>query len=201
MKKLSYQSIITYLFSALLIITFILDEIYRGGEKAPRILLIFITLLALKLFCKFTFLKKSKIIYTAIVIFIFFSMYLANVLNFYSIPNYDKILHLSSGLLIGIFGFAIYVYLFNPNKNKEIKRSAMVLFTIMFSMACAGAWEICEFTTDNLFNLTAQNGLNDTMFDIICGTIGGVIITVPIYLYSKGMKSNLLDKIIEEIAD
>ena len=201
MKKLSYDSIITYLFSALLIITFIWDEIYRGGEKAPRIPLIFVTLLALKLFCKFTFLKKSKIIYTAIVIFIFFSMYLANVLKFYSIPNYDKILHLSSGLLIGIIGFSVYVYLFKPKKNKEIKRFAMVIFTIMFSIACAGAWEIWEFTTDNLFNLTAQNGLNDTMFDIICGTIGGMIVTVPIYLYSKGMKSNLLDKIIEEIAD
>lgn len=201
MKRLSYDSIITYLFFILLIITFIWDEIYRGGEKSPRILLTFITLLALKLFCKFTFLKRSKIIYTAIVIFIFFSMYLANVLNFYSIANYDKMLHLSSGLLIGIIGFAVYVYLFNPNKNKDIKKFAMVLFTTMFSVACAGIWEIWEFTTDNLFNLTAQNGLNDTMFDIICGTIGGIVITIPIYLYSKGMKSKILDNIIKEIAD
>lgn len=201
MKKLTYDSVITYLFLILLAITTVWDVIYRGGEKLPRIVLILVTVGLLKVFCRYTFFRKSKMTYVAILIFIFFSMYLANVLNFYAIEGYDKMLHLASGLLIGVIGFAIYTYLFNPKENKDIKPFAMVLFTIMFSVACAGVWEIWEFTTDSLFSLTAQNGLEDTMYDIICGTIGGIIVTTPIYLYSKGRKNKLLDKMIKEITD
>ncbi|MBM7833604.1 hypothetical protein [Clostridium sardiniense] len=201
MKKLTYDSVITYLFLILLAITTVWDVIYREGEKLPRIVLILVTVGLLKLFCRYTFFGKSKMTYVAILIFIFFSMYLANVLNFYAIEGYDKMLHLASGLLIGVIGFAIYTYLFNPKKNKGIKPFAMVLFTIMFAVACAGVWEIWEFTTDSLFGLTAQNGLEDTMYDIICGTIGGIMVTIPIYLYSKGGKNKLLDKMIKEITD
>ncbi|MGG7078043.1 hypothetical protein [Clostridium sardiniense] len=201
MKKLTYDSVITYLFLILLAITTVWDVIYRGGEKLPRIVLILVTVGLLKLFCRYTFFRKSKMTYVAVLIFIFFSMYLANVLNFYAIEGYDKMLHLASGLLIGVIGFAIYTYLFNPKKNKDIKPFAMVLFTIMFAVACAGVWEIWEFTTDSLFGLTAQNGLEDTMYDIICGTVGGIIVTIPIYLYSKGGKNKLLDKMIKEITD
>lgn len=201
MRKLTYDSVITYLFLILLAVTAVWDVIYREGEKLPRIALILVTLVALKLFCRYTFFRKSKMTYVAIVIFIFFSMYLANILNFYAITGYDKILHLTSGLLIGVIGFAIYTYLFDPKKNKDIKPFAMILFTIMFAIACAGVWEIWEFTTDSLFGLTAQNGLDDTMYDIICGTVGGIIVTIPIYSYSKGSKNKILDKMIKEITD
>ena len=71
----------------------------------------------------------------------------------------------------------------------------------MFAIACAGAWEIWEFTTDSLFGLTAQNGLEDTMYDIICGTVGAIIVTVPIYRYSKGSKNKILDKLMDEIRE
>ena len=199
--KLTYDKIVTYLFLIIIAITTVWDIVCRDGVKLPRIALILVTLLIFDFIFKRSFLRKSKMKYVAIIIFIFFSMYLANVLNFYAYEGYDKLLHLASGLLIGVIGFAIYTYLFGSKKNTDIKPYAMVIFTIMFAIACAGAWEIWEFTTDSLFGLTAQNGLEDTMYDIICGTVGAIIVTVPIYRYSKGSKNKILDKLMDEIRE
>lgn len=200
MKKLSYDMLITYLFLALVAVTGVWDYIARGGIKLPRIALIIFTVIAAKLFFKFTFLKKCKMLYVCVIVFIFFSMYLANVLDFYSITGYDKILHFASGFLIGIFGFAFYVFLFGI-KNKNAKSVAVVIFTIMFSISAAGVWEIWEFTTDQLFGLMAQNGLHDTMYDIILGSLSGVIVSIPIYFYTKGRKNRVLDRIVKEIEE
>ena len=52
----------------------------------------------------------------------------------------------------------------------------ILIFVVIFATAVAGVWEIWEFTTDSLFGLVAQNdNLHDTMWDIICGTIVGII--------------------------
>ena len=73
-------------------------------------------------------------------------------------------------------------------------------FSIFFAMAVAGGWEIWEFTTDQLLGFASQNNsLIDTMLDIICGTVMGVITNIPIYLQSKGKKIYFVDKIINEM--
>ena len=127
-------------------------------------------------------------------------MYLASVWNFYSIPNYDKFLHLLSGAVIAVIGYVLFLYLTNNNSRKEIHPLTSVIFVIIFATAAAGAWEIWEFTTDSLFGLTAQNNsLIDTMWDIICGTVVGIITAIPIYIHSKGRKIKIIDMIIEDI--
>jgi hypothetical protein len=37
------------------------------------------------------------------------------------------------------------------------------------------------------------------MWDIICGSIMGIISSIPIYLYIKGRKIKYIEKIIEEM--
>jgi uncharacterized membrane protein YjdF len=41
-------------------------------------------------------------------------------------------------------------------------------------MAFAAAWEICEFASDQLIGTVSQGGLEDTMADIMAGTMGGL---------------------------
>ena len=127
-------------------------------------------------------------------------MYLASVWNFYWIPNYDKFLHLLSGAIIAILGYALFIYLTNDISRKEMNPLTSVIFVILFATAAAGVWEIWEFTTDSLFGLTAQNNsLHDTMWDIICGTIVGVVTAIPIYINSKNNKIKIITKMIDEI--
>ncbi|GAB6167748.1 hypothetical protein JCM1393_02080 [Clostridium carnis] len=126
-------------------------------------------------------------------------MYLASIWDFYSITNYDKFLHLGSGAIIAIIGYIYFIFLCNGKEIKDLNPKTSVIFVIIFSAAAAGIWEIWEFTTDSLFGLTAQNGLEDTMWDIICGTVVGILTAIPIYLHSKGKKIKIIEYMLKEM--
>ena len=48
------------------------------------------------------------------------------------------------------------------------------LFSLFFSAACAGFWEIYEFTADSLLGINMQGDNTNTMGDIIAGTLGAL---------------------------
>ena len=197
-NKLDYHLKCTYLFYVLLAVTFVWDYLYRGGEKSLRIGLIYITIFAARFLFSKTFLKKSRGGYVVTLVFIFFSMYLANVMNFYAFEAYDKVLHFASGILLAFYGLIYCVYLCRD--SKDVNPMIMIVFSFIFGVAAAGFWEVWEFATDSIFGLTAQNGsLNDTMWDIICGTIGGAISCVFIYIHIKVKNLKFIKAIIEEI--
>ena len=129
-------------------------------------------------------------------------MYLGNVFDFYIIiPMYDKILHLLSGLIIGLIGYILFLHVSNGNIDNSFKRYMPMLFSVIFSIAGAAVWEIWEFSTDQLLGFASQNNsLHDTMWDIICGTIMGIVANVPIYLYYiKGKKIKFIENINKQI--
>lgn len=194
------ELIVALVFTIILIMTLIYKFILGDYEKLFRVGLTFITVVLAYLLYKRSFLKGSSIIYYINLLFIFLSMYLASVWNFYSIPNYDKFLHLLSGAVIALIGYILFIYLTTENSRKEINSLTAVIFVIIFSTAMAGVWEIWEFTTDALFGFQAQNNsLVDTMWDIICGSVVGIITSIPIYLHSKGNKIKIIDMIIKDI--
>ncbi|MGL5084375.1 MAG: hypothetical protein ACRC68_01410, partial [Clostridium sp.] len=195
-KKIGKELMVTLGFMILLALTAIYDSAARGGEKFGRILLIVVTVWAVYFFCRVTFLRKSATMYYSIIVFIFLSMYLANVWDFYGIPNYDKYLHLGSGILIALIGYVYFLHLCGGEHIPQINPLAPVIFSIIFSIAAAGIWEIWEFSTDMIFGLSAQNGsLLDTMIDIICGTVMGIVTNIPFYLNIKGKKIKFVQTI------
>lgn len=199
-RKFNKEIIVAASFTILLIVSAAFDFLNNNGEKLFRIGLTFITIVGVYLLYIKSFLRGSKIIYYINMIFVFLSMYLASVIGFYSIDNYDKFLHLISGSVIAIIGYVLFLYLTNEKSRAELNPLTAAIFVVLFATAAAGAWEIWEFTTDSLFGLTAQNGsLTDTMWDIICGTSVGIVTAIPIYLHSKGKNIKIIDKIIEDI--
>ena len=194
------EFIVALVFTIILIMTLIYKFTIGDYEKLFRIGLTFITVILTYLLYKRSFLKGSSIIYYINLLFIFLSMYLASVWKFYSITNYDKFLHLLSGAVIAIIGYVLFLYLTNDKSRKEINPLMPVIFVILFATAAAGVWEIWEFATDSLFGLTAQNNsLTDTMWDIICGTVVGIITSIPIYIHSRGKNIRVIDIIIQDI--
>ncbi|MDU1314911.1 hypothetical protein [Clostridium septicum] len=201
-KDKSQELKITWLSMFILAVTAIYDFIFRAGIKFPRIILLVVTIWGAYIVYKKSFLRKSKTSYYMVLIFIFLAMYFGNVWDFYGIPHYDKFLHLGSGAIIAIIGYAFFIALCGQDGLKVINPVTSVVFVIIFSAAAAGIWEIWEFTTDSLFGLTAQNNsLNDTMWDIICGTLVGIITSIPIYMYSKGKNVKFIGNIIKEMQE
>jgi hypothetical protein len=89
---------------------------------------------------------------------------------------YDKFLHLVLGALITLLVYEHYLKNLKPEKDA-------VFFTVLGMLAL---WEIFEFTLDSLFQTNFQgvftNGvftqspITDTMYDLICGSIGSIIV-------------------------
>ena len=201
-KSKSQESLVTWGSMLLLAITAVYDFIFKNGIKFPRILLLVVTIGGMYIVYKKSFLSRSKTSYYMILIFIFLAMYLGNVWDFYGIPHYDKFLHLGSGAIIAIIGYVLFISLCGKEGIKVVNPYMAVIFVIIFAAAAAGVWEIWEYTTDSLFGLTAQNNsLDDTMWDIICGTGVGIITSIPIYMYSRGKKVKFIDNIIKEMND
>ena len=101
------------------------------------------------------------------------------------------------GVIIAIIGFILFLYLNNGNIKGDFNTYFAVIFSIIFSIAAAGLWEIWEFSTDMLFGFHHKIiVLYDTMMDIICGSIMGIIANIPIYLYIKGKNIYFMEKLL-----
>lgn len=201
MKMSKDKALIINLFTmVVLIITSIFNFIFFKGNKIFKIGLIIVTLWLMYFIYKKTFLKKSRISFYLLFSFIIGAMYFGSVFNFYEIiPMYDKFLHLLSGFVASTIGFVIFLNITN-NEINIYKSYAPALFSIIFAIAVAAIWEIWEFSTDQLFGFLSQNNsLHDTMWDIICGSVVGVISSIPIFLYTKGKKFKYIERVIEEM--
>ena len=107
---------------------------------------------------------------------------------------FDKIIHFGSGVMIALFAYA----LFKESKNNKISLFWLFMLTFSIAMMCGGVWEIWEFTTDILFHNDAQitedligrMAIMDTMYDIICDFVGGLIgATIAVLLECKKRKN------------
>lgn len=107
------------------------------------------------------------------------------------IPVYDLFLHGMSGVLLVLLGHYFLTLVTAKEKRECIPRSVELCFSWFFSIACAGLWEIVEFSLDRLFGFDSQlNSLVDTMTDIIMGSSGAVIGVLILWtLLKKGVLS------------
>ena len=147
--------------------------------------------------------------------FIFGSMFLGEILDFYTrFSWWDTMLHFISGI---IFSLTAYMLFLSLCRDKDIRRqispAVIVLFAVCFSAACGIVWEIFEFGADSLLGMNMQRwqsavseeqwsalqntsnysnpGLVNTMKDIISDVLGSVLsvfIILPLARHSNEYK-------------
>jgi hypothetical protein len=120
-----------------------------------------------------------------IVMFIFLSLFLGGIDDFYgSIPLWDKIVHFQSGLLLSGTGFVL-VYLLNESERTHIGLSPgfVAIFAVVFSLALGAVWEIAEFLGDMFFLSNWQKDLADTMWDLIADGVGAIVFSTGAYFW------------------
>lgn len=138
---------------------------------------------------------------TVAVIFIYMSLFLGEVQDFYQrFWWWDLVLHGSSGFLLGTMGFFL-VYVMNQDKkaNMHLTPGFIALFAFMFSQGLGSLWEIFEFGMDQAFGLNMQkSGLVDTMGDLIINACAAATISLLGYGY---LKSPSIDSFLERMID
>jgi signal transduction histidine kinase len=116
---------------------------------------------------------------------LFLHTFMGEGLNFYQkVWVWDQILHFYGSAVVGLLAF-VTVYTLHYTKKLRLTLPLIAFFTITIAMAAGGIWEIGEFTVDKLFNRMTQDGLDDTMWDMVLDLLGAVIIAGLGLLYVK----------------
>lgn len=155
-----------YLFSVLLVLSVVLSLIPSLVEKSYKVTLPF----------ELDFLITFSI---------FLNTFMGEGLDFYQrVWLYDKALHIYGSAVFGLLAF-VAVYTLKYTRRIRLSLPFVGFFTIIFTMALGGVWEIMEFTVDNLFDKTTQDSLDDTMWDLINDLIGGLVTAAIGMLYVR----------------
>lgn len=195
-KKLTFDIYFEIIFYLLLAGYLIYSLVNKDMILLYSTALTFITLVLPRIITKIFKITLSPFLNNMIIGFIFISMFLAKMNNFYAIPHWDTFLHVLSGILTFVLGYMIFLCL-NDYKTDNVKPILIVVFALIFGIACTALWETWEFFTDQTFGLTAQISLFDTMKDIITGSIFPIVLSPILNRYLKG-KSN---KLFQELTD
>jgi len=171
--------------------------------KAFKCIIIVFLLLGYRFVQVITNIKFHDLLKLSLLIFIFMAMFLAEILNFYSrIPIFDKILHSLSGAMLFFVGQALYKRVEKSQKVIKSNTTVMILFSMFFSIAMAGCWEIFEFSMDRLLGYHLQNdSLFDTMGDIICGTSMAIITAILSFVLFRVKRVNVDKSYMDETHD
>jgi len=133
---------------------------------------------------------------------LFLHTFMGEGLEFYKkYALWDKALHLYGGSVVAILGFLI-AYTLHYTKKVRLSIPLIGLFTVTFALAVGALWEIGEFAIDGAFGRNTQDGLADTMWDLIDDLIGGTFAAVlgMIYVrYSKPETRKRLTKPLGEV--
>ena len=120
----------------------------------------------------------------ALTTFIFLHFILGEASNYYiRYWWFDELLHISSGILIGLVGFVI-IYFFLYTNRVEANPLMVVVFSVSFSLAAGAIWEIFEFLMDLSFGFNMQKtALVDTMTDLMVDFLGAFVVGIGVYRY------------------
>lgn len=116
---------------------------------------------------------------------LFLHTFMGEGMDFYQkFEIWDQLLHLYGGGVVALLGFVI-VYTLHYTRKVRLSIPMIGFFTVIFAMGVGGLWEIGEYSVDVLFKKHTQDGLDDTMMDLIDDLIGGLVIAFVGMLYVK----------------
>lgn len=160
------------LFMAVILVTSIIEgEWFDASVAGAGVVSGLIPFILEKTF-KTEFDAKMKVAY---ILFLFASQYLGSIVGLYSNGWWDTFLHVLSGVFLAFLGFDFLSRL-DEDIRLEMPKRFVFVYIVVFAMAGAALWEMYEFTSDVVLNTTMQgNGNDDTMVDIIAGSLGGIL--------------------------
>ncbi|PHV71714.1 hypothetical protein CS063_03905 [Sporanaerobium hydrogeniformans] len=180
-----WKRVMTYGFRILFVLSgiyeLVVGDFGKGGLLFASLLLTFVP----EIFTKLLQVRVTPGAIMSYQLFIFCSQWLGTYLRCYDIFFWwDILLHFTSGILLDYVGLLVLMCLDREQLLiKHKKWLLIVLFMSLLSLAGAGIWEIFEFTSDSLLGTRTQLGsLQDTMEDIVYGTLGAALYSMYMYL-------------------
>lgn len=127
---------------------------------------------------------------------------------YYTVPCWDKLLHICGGVMFVILG----IYLFERLSQGKANHVSAVVFALCFSLAISVVWEFAEYGADLFLGMDMQDdtvvssitsyllgpekGVTGSMDQIRSVTVNGVPLPVNGYI-DVGLHDTMLDMLLE----
>ena len=127
---------------------------------------------------------------------------------YYTVPVWDKLLHICGGVMFAILGAYLFDFLV---KRKDLP-AARAIFALCFSVAIAVLWEFCEFGADTFLGMDMQDdtvihgltsyllgdslGMTGSIPNIQSVSVNGLLLPVDGYI-DIGLIDTMLDMLLE----
>ncbi len=101
-----------------------------------------------------------------------------------SIGLWDQLTHALSSSLVAAAGYTTVRALDVHADSIYLPKEFMFVFILLFTLAFGVLWELLEFGLDGVASMTgtqsilAQYSLDNTMFDLVFDTVGGVVVAI-----------------------
>lgn len=145
-------------------------------------------------------------IYIVSTVFTYFASLLGSGFHWYSYTGFDKVLHFSSGWFLTTV--AVILYYFVKKTNKFADKTDYHIFLIFINavnLSAAALWEFYEYGMLIFFNNDCINhytqGVHDSMTDMLCAFVAGIMLTLLIVHYHKTGKGNFFIHVYEKFYD
>lgn len=151
-------------------------------------------------------LKATVQIYIINLIFMYFASLLGSCFGGYSLPFFDKILHFSSGIFASLLAIILFYIIKKEKKITNCQDNKIfLLFVFNTNLAIAMLWELYEYMMLILFNNDCINhyktGVHDSMTDMICALVAGILIILLLKRDYKDGKKHFLFQLCDDFYD
>lgn len=142
-------------------------------------------------------------IYIISTVFVYFASLLGSSFHWYSYTGFDKVLHFCSGIFLLTLAVILYFYIKKDNKIRTPEDKAIfIIFINAVNMAIAAIWEFYEYSMLIFFNNDCINhytqGVHDSITDMMCATLAGILLTLLIVRYLNNGKGNFFTNVYEK---
>ena len=201
LKSILYILVLIYVIT--LVIGFYLNYHKQDTNALGMVFVACLTPLIVPLLFRFLHLRPVYEIYICNILFVYFASLIGSGFHGYSQPYFDKVVHFLSGLILTIVYMLIFMMIKKVSRIRD--RSDYHLFLIFMNtanLAIAVCWEFYEYAMLIFFNNDCINhytqGVHDSITDMLCAFIGGLIITAfTAYAYHHN-KNNFITNLCEK---
>ena len=104
------------------------------------------------------------------------------------IEIYNKFTHFFSAIVVAFISLLV-LYVVHEFEGDIVNNTKKVLFdVVIITIALGVVWELLEWGTDMLFDLSSQVSLDDTMLDLVADTMGGIVMAfIGFILIKRGV--------------
>lgn len=197
---------IWYVFNGIYVVTLVYSVFvnYTQGDMNGVFMcaVAVLTLVMVPLIFKIFHFKPIYEIYLIATVFAYIASVWGSTLGGYGLPGFDKFLHFLSGFLMLTVAIMLY-YLLSSNNEIKTKQEKRVFYVFInaVNMAIAVCWEFFEYAMLIFFNNDAINhytqGVHDSMTDMLCATIAGLLLTIWIMKSRSNFFMNTAQKFYE----